>query len=217
MKKHFIYGEKEIEYLKKADPTLSAIIDEIGLIERSVIPDLFTSLVNSIVGQQISTKAADTVWSRVMDKFGVISPETFHNASLEEIQQCGISMRKANYIKDTAKKIFSSEFNINELYTLSDEEVIKKLCKLYGIGVWTAEMTLIFCMQRPNVMSWGDLGIQRGLRMLYNHKKIDKKLFQKYKLRYSPYASVASLYLWAIAGGACNLEDPAPKLIKKRK
>lgn len=217
MSEIFIYGEKEIDYLKKADPALSAIIDEIGLIERSVIPDLFTSLVNSIVGQQISTKAADTVWSRVMDKFRVINPETFHNVSLEEIQQCGMSMRKANYIKDTATKVFSGNLNIEELYSLPDEEVIKKLCELNGIGVWTAEMTLIFCMQRPNVMSWGDLGIQRGLRMLHRHKKIDKKLFQKYKLLYSPYASVASLYLWAIGGGAGNLEDPAPKPIKKRK
>lgn len=213
MSEIFIYGEKEINYLKKADPALSTIIDEIGPIERRVTLDLFTSLVNSIVSQQISTKAAETVCSRIMDKFGVISPETLHNASLEEIQQCGMSMRKANYIKDTATKVFPSKLNIEELYTLSDEEVIKKLCELNGIGVWTAEMTLIFCMQRPNVMSWDDLGIQRGLRMLHRHKKIDKKLFQKYKLRYSPYASVASLYLWAIAGGACNLEDPAPKPI----
>ena len=217
MSETFIYGEKEIDYLKKADPALSAIIDEIGVIERRVNPDLFTSLINSIVSQQISTKAAVTVWSRVIDKFGVISPETLHNVSLEEIQQCGISMRKANYIKDTATKVFTGDLNIKELYSLPDEEVIKKLCELNGIGVWTAEMTLIFCMQRPNVMSWGDLGIQRGLRMLHRHNKIDKKLFQKYKLRYSPYASIASLYLWAIAGGACNLDDPAQKSLKKTK
>lgn len=217
MSEIFIYGEKEIDYLKKADPALSVIIDEIGLIERSVIPDLFISLVNSIVAQQISTKAADTVWGRVMEKFGVISPETFHNAPLDEIQQCGMSMRKANYIKDTATKVFSGDLNIEGLYELSDEEVIKKLCELNGIGVWTAEMTLIFCMQRPNVMSWGDLGIQRGLRMLHRHKKIDKKLFQKYKCLYSPYASVASLYLWEIGGGASNLEDPASKPVNKIK
>ena len=84
------------------------------------------------------------------------------------------------------------------------------------VGIWTAEMILIFCMQRPNIMSWGDLAIQRGLRMLHRHKKIDKKLFEKYKRRYSPYASVASLYLWKIAGGACNLIDYAPKLTKNR-
>lgn len=213
----FIYGEEEINHLKKVDPALGAIIDEIGPIERVVISDLFTSLINSIVGQQISTKAADTVWKRVVDRFGEIRPETLYNCSLEEIQQCGMSIRKASYIKDTAAKVFSGEFNIDDLYKLSDEEVIKELCELNGIGVWTAEMTLIFCMQRPNIMSWGDLGIIRGLRMLYRHRKIDRKLFQKYKRRYSPYASVASLYLWEIAGGACNLKDPAYKLTRKKK
>lgn len=213
----FVYGEKEIDYLKKVDPKLGAIIDEIGPIERKVIPDLFTSLVHSIVGQQISTKAADTVWKRVVERFGDIRPETMHNASLEEIQQCGMSMRKANYIRNTAAKVFSGEFDIDELYTFSNEEVIGKLCELNGIGIWTAEMTLIFCMQRTNIMSWGDLGIQRGLRMLYRHRKIDKKLFQKYKRIYSPYASVASLYLWEIAGGATDLKDCAPKLTKNKK
>lgn len=212
----FIYGDKEIEYLKTVDSALGAIIDEIGTVERRVSHDLFTSLINSIVGQQISTKAADTVWKRLVEHVGEISPENLHISPLEEIQQCGMSMRKASYIKDTAEKVFSGEFNIDELYTLSDEEVIKKLCELNGIGIWTAEMTLIFCMQRPNVMSYGDLGILRGLRMLYRHRKIDKKLFQKYKRRYTPYASVASLYLWEIAGGACNLKDFAPKLTKKK-
>lgn len=211
----FIYGREEIEYLRNADPALGAVIEEIGPIKRTVISDLFTSLIHSIVGQQISTKAANTVWNRIVEHFEEINPENLYNAPLEEIQQCGMSMRKANYIKDTATKVLSGEFDIEELYTLSDEEVIKKLCELNGIGIWTAEMTLIFCMQRPNVMSWGDLGIQRGLRMLHSHSIIDKKLFQKYKSRYSPYASVASLYLWDISTGTLNLEDPALKLIKK--
>lgn len=212
----FIYGEKEIAYLKKKDKALGAIIDEIGVINRPVISDLFTALVNSIVGQQISTKAMDTVWRRFVEKFPQITPQVIDNAPIEEIQQCGMSMRKASYIKNVAATIVNGELNIDELYTLSDDEVIKKLSALHGVGIWTAEMILIFCMQRPNIMSWGDLGIQRGLRMLHRHRKIDKKLFQKYKRRYSPYASVASLYLWEIAGGACNLKDNAPKLNKKR-
>ena len=213
----FIYGEKEIEYLKKADPVLGAIIDEIGLIERKVIPDLFTSLINSIVGQQISSKAMATVWGRFKERFSPITPVTLNEASLDEIQQCGMSMRKATYIKEATAKIVSGELDIVELYTLSEEEVIKKLSALHGIGVWTAEMIMIFCMQRPNIMSWGDLAIIRGLRMLYRHRKIDKMLFQKYKRRYSPYASVASLYLWEIAGGAGNLKDLAPKVTKSKK
>lgn len=217
MSNNFNYGENEIEFLKRVDPALGAIINEIGLIEREVSSDLFTSLINSIISQQISTKAADTVRKRLLERVGEIRAETLNNASLEEIQRCGMSMRKANYIKDTAAKVFSGEFDIEQLYALPDEEVIKRLCELHGIGVWTAEMMLIFCMQRPNVMSWGDLGIHRGLRMLYGQERIDKKLFQQYKNRYSPHASVASLYLWAISSGANNLEDPAPKPIKKVK
>ncbi|MDD2474416.1 MAG: DNA-3-methyladenine glycosylase [Dysgonamonadaceae bacterium] len=217
MPKIFIYGEKEIEYLKKVDPTLGAIIDQVGPIERVVISDLFTALVNSIVGQQISSKAMDTVWGRFEKRFPQITPKALYNTSLDEIQQCGMSMRKANYIKEAASKVLSGELDIDELYTLSEEEVIEKLSALHGVGVWTAEMIMIFCMQRPNIMSWGDLAIQRGLRMLYHHRKIDKKLFQKYKRRYSPYASVASLYLWEISGGAGNLIDYAPKLKKNKK
>ena len=212
----FIYGEKEIEFLKKSDPVLAKIIEEVGPIKRTIIPDLFTALVNSIVGQQISSKAMDTVWGRFEERFPQITPETINNATLEEIQQCGMSIRKATYIKEAAAKIVSGELDIDELYTLSDEEVIEKLSALHGVGIWTAEMIMIFCMQRPNIMSWGDLAIQRGLRMLYRYRKIDKKLFQKYKRRFTPYASVASLYLWAVAGGAGDLKDPALKLAKNK-
>ena len=93
-----------------------------------------------------------------------------------------------------------------------DEEVIRELSALKGIGVWTAEMILLFCMQRPDVFSYDDLAIQRGLRMVYHHRKIDRKLFEKYRRRFSPYCSVASLYLWAAAGGAVpGLKDYALK------
>lgn len=199
MSEVFIYGEKEINHLKNSDPILGAHIDKIGPIERTVIPDVFTALINSIVGQQISSKAKDTVWKRFEKRFPNITPKVLNYASIEEIQQCGMSMRKATYIKDAAATIFNDKLNINTLYTLPDEEVIKKLSSLYGVGVWTAEMILIFSLQRPNVMSWSDLGIRRGLKILYNHNKIDKELFQKYKSRYSPYSSVASLYIWEIA------------------
>jgi DNA-3-methyladenine glycosylase II len=95
-------------------------------------------------------------------------------------------------------------YDIHSLNGLSDDEVCAKLTELDGIGVWTAEMLMIFSMQRPNILSYGDLAIHRGLRMVYNHEKIDRATFNKYRERYTPYASVASLYLWAIAGGAID-------------
>ena len=85
---------------------------------------------------------------------------------------------------------------------MSDAEAIAALSSLKGIGVWTAEMILLFCLQRPDVLSYGDLAIQRGLRMVYHHREVTPQLFEKYRRRFSPYGSVASLYLWVVAGGA---------------
>lgn len=197
----FKYGQIEIDYLKKKDKRLGEAIERIGMIERKVIPDLFTALVNSIVGQQISSKAADTVWNRMLERFGEITPQKVTNTAVEEIQQCGLSMRKANYIKNIGDVVMKGDLNLEELSKLSDEEICRQLSALNGIGVWTAEMLMIFSMQRPNIVSWGDLAIRRGMMILYHHKELDKTRFERYRKRYSPYGSVASLYLWAIAGG----------------
>ncbi|MFG6371149.1 MAG: DNA-3-methyladenine glycosylase 2 family protein, partial [Turicimonas muris] len=110
------------------------------------------------------------------------------------------------------KKFVDRYLAIERLRFLSDNAVCKELVKLDGIGVWTAEMLLIFSMRRPNILSFGDLAILRGMRMVYHHRQISKKLFEKYKKRLSPYASVASLYFWAVAGGAVlEMKDYATK------
>ena len=196
---YFKYGKKEIEFLKSRDPVLGEAIGRIGRIKREITPDLFTALINSIVGQQISSKAQATVWKRIEEKFNPITPEIIHSASPEELQSCGISMRKAEYIKNIAAVVLEGSLNLAELNDLSDDEVCKKLDDLKGIGVWTAEMLMIFSMQRKDILSYDDLAIQRGLRILYRHKAITPKLFEKYRKRYSPYASIASLYLWHIS------------------
>ncbi|WML34531.1 DNA-3-methyladenine glycosylase [Clostridium sp. OS1-26] len=215
----FQYGETEIKYLKEKDKFLAEAIDRIGMIERQIIPNLFAALVNSIVGQQISMKAWDTIWNRMKECFGEITPENIVAQTDESVQQCGMSMRKVKYIKDAAEKVMSGELNIEELATLPDDEVCKQLSALNGIGVWTAEMLMTFSMQRPNVMSWDDLAIHRGIRILYHHRKVDKKKFEKYRRRYSPYCTVASLYLWEIAGGALDLKDAVGKkpIAKKKR
>ena len=201
MSEYFQYGEKEIEFLKKADKKLAAVIEHIGIIKRPVIPDLFTALVHSIVSQQISNKARNTIWKRIENKLNKITPTTIHDLSVEEVQQFGISFRKANYIKSAAQKITNGELNLNSLYKLSDKEVCNQLTQLNGVGIWTAEMLMIFSMQRPNILSYGDLAIHRGLQILYQQEKIDKDTFNEHWKRYTPYASVASLYLWEIASG----------------
>jgi DNA-3-methyladenine glycosylase II len=212
MMAYFQYGEKEIEHLKRVDKRLAAVIDQIGMIGRAVIPDLFAALVHSIIGQQISTKAHKTVWKRMQTELSEISPVVMDDLPLERLQQFGMTFKKATYIKTIAHKITTGEFDLDSLHVLSDEEVCTKLSKQNGIGVWTAEMLMIFSMQRPNVLSYGDLAILRGMRMVYHHRKIDKNTFNKYWKRYTPYASVASLYLWAVAGGAIEeMKDYAPK------
>lgn len=209
---YFKYGEKEISYLKNKDKKLAEVIEKVGLIERETDPELFSALVHHIVGQQISTKAQATIWERIKNSFGSVTPERVLNASMDEIRSFGISLRKVEYIKDFAEKVHTGEFDIEAAEKMEDDELIKYLTTLKGVGVWTAEMILLFCLQRPNVFSFDDLAIQRGLRMVYHHRKIDRKLFEKYRRRFSPYCSVASLYLWAVSNGAIpEMKDYAPK------
>ncbi len=209
---YFQYGDKETEYLKKKDKVLGEVIEKIGHIEREVDSDLFSSVIHHIIGQQISTKAQATIWRRMKEQFGEVTAESILAADIPKLQSFGMTFRKAEYIKDFAEKVQSGAFDLEEISRLPDNEAIKKLAALKGIGVWTAEMILLFCLQRPDIFSFDDLAIQRGLRMVYHHRKIDRKLFEKYRRRFSPYCSVASLYLWAAAGGAVpGMRDYAPK------
>lgn len=217
---YFIYGSKEVDYLKRKDKVFGELIDQIGPIERETDTDLFSSVVHHIIGQQISTKAQTTIWNRMREKYGEVNAETISAADPDELQSLGMTFRKVEYIKDFAGKVHSGEFNLEAIPEMSDEDAIKALASLKGIGVWTAEMILLFCLQRPDIFSYDDLAIQRGLRMVYHHRKIDRKLFEKYRRRFSPYCSVASLYLWAVAGGAVpGMKDYAPrsKTVRKKK
>ena len=164
--------------------------------------DLFAAVVHHIIGQQISMKAQATIWQRMRDALGTVDAEHLLAAGVPQLQQLGMTFRKAEYITDFAEKIRSGAFNLGSVKHMSDADAIRALSSLKGIGVWTAEMILLFCLQRPNVFSYDDLAIQRGLRMVYHHRKIDRKLFEKYHRRFSPYCSVASLYLWEVSGGA---------------
>jgi DNA-3-methyladenine glycosylase II len=209
---YFEYGNEEIEFLKSRDKVLGAAIDQIGLIYREVDSDLFSSVVHHIIGQQISTSAQATIWQRLTNSLEDINADTICTLELNELQKFGMTYKKAGYIKDFAEKVRNKEFDIEMLNRLPDQEVVKELSALKGIGVWTAEMLMTFSMQRPDIVSFGDLAIHRGMRMLYHHKTIDREKFEKYKRRYSPYGTVASLYLWAIAGGAITgMRDYAPR------
>ena len=209
---YFEYGDKEISYLREKDKKLAEVIDRLGFIKREIDTDLFSSVIHHIIGQQISTKAQATIWKRMVDSFGTVDAEKILSAGILQLQSFGMTFRKAEYITDFAKKVHDGDFDLQAVSQMSDEEAIKALSSLKGIGVWTAEMILLFCLQRPDILSFDDLAIQRGLRMVYHHRKIDRKLFEKYRRRFRPYGSVASLYLWAVSGGAIpEMRDYAPK------
>ena len=197
--KYFEYDSKAIQYLKNVDPILGQAIDEIGDIKREVTPDLFEGLVSSIIAQQISSKAADTVWSRFERLCGPVTPLSVSQTTPESIQAQGMSMRKAKYIHQIACLVADGQLDLNALSHENDDTIAKTLKSLPGIGVWTAEMLMIFSMQRPDIVSWDDLAIRRGMMKLYGLDTLDKKTFMHYKQLYSPYGSVASLYLWAIS------------------
>lgn len=148
----------------------------------------------------------------MQDNLGVVNADTVLAAGINHLQSFGMTFKKAEYITDFAVKVQSGAFDLEGIWDKTDDEAIEELSSLKGIGVWTAEMILLFCMQRPNVFSYGDLAVLRGMRMVYHHRKIDRKLFEKYRRRLSPYCSVASLYFWAVAGGAIpEMKDYAPK------
>ncbi len=198
---YFQYGEKEIEYLKSKDKKLAEVIDRLGHLYRPVNHDLFSSIVHSIIGQQISTKAHQTIWNKMINEMGKIDSKTLISAGKEKIQSFGMTFKKADYILKFAEKVHCKDIDLNSFFNKSDEEIIKELSSLDGIGIWTVEMILLHCLERPNILSYGDLAILKGMKMVYHHKEIDKKRFEKYRKRFSPYGSVASIYFWAVAGG----------------
>ncbi|HIU10912.1 MAG TPA: DNA-3-methyladenine glycosylase 2 family protein [Candidatus Avidehalobacter gallistercoris] len=209
---YFQYGEQELAYLKSKDKKLAAVIERVGPIKRAVDGDLFSSVLHHIIGQQISTKAQQTIWTKLTAELELITPDTILACGRDRLQAFGTTWKKADYILDFAQKVQSGKFGIEALNGMTDAEAIAALCSLKGIGVWTAEMILLFCFQRPNIFSYGDLAIQRGVRMVYRHKELPKERFERYRRRFSPYCSTASLYFWAVAGGAVpELTDPAAK------
>lgn len=196
---YFEYGQKEINHLKRKEPVLGKEIDRLGKIKRKTKPDVFAALISSIISQQVSTRSAQTVEDRLKKLVGEITPINLHQLTREEIQQCGMSMRKADYIKGITEKAVFNEIDFDHLHQLSNQEIKKEFISLKGVGEWTAEMLLIHAFERKDIISYKDLGIRRGMMKLYGLEELTLETFHYFKEKYSPYASVASIYLWAIS------------------
>jgi DNA-3-methyladenine glycosylase II len=187
------------KHLQQQDKVLAKLIDQIDLSLR--IPDgsYFESLVESIISQQLSVKASDTIYTRFKKLFKNerINPEEALNLSDDVIRATGISYQKISYIKDLAQKTIESGIVFEQFEIMTDEEIITELVKVKGIGRWTAEMFLMFAMGRPDVFSYGDLGLQNAIQRLYGLKeKPNKKQAEKIAGKWKPYRTLACRYLW---------------------
>ena len=175
---------------------------------------IFQALLRSIVYQQISGKAAASILARVEALFpkNKPTPDALLRLSNEELRGAGLSAQKVVYVKDLAAKCLDGTIDEKQFPKMSSEEIIAHLVQVKGIGVWTAQMLLIFTLYRPDILPWGDLAIQKGFRTLYKLRSLpDKKKMEKLAKEWRAHATAASWYLWRIADG----EKPEPK--KKRK
>tara|TARA_B100000941_G_scaffold280874_1_gene247752 strand:- start:34 stop:660 length:627 start_codon:yes stop_codon:yes gene_type:complete len=198
MSKPPTYWKKAKKILAKRDKVMAKLISiykDGSLITRN---DVFFSLCKSIIGQQISVAAANSVFLRFKRKCkGKINPKTVNSLSTSSLKSCGLSKQKAKGIKELAKKLISKEFKPQLIKKMSDDEAIEYLSKLRQIGKWSAEMILLFTFNRPNIWPLQDIGLLRAISNNYKKKYFPPKNFlNKLYKRYSPYCSVATWYLW---------------------
>jgi DNA-3-methyladenine glycosylase II len=194
--------------LAASDPTMAALIERVGKIDietrlkrrQEERPgDAYGALLRAIVGQQLSTKAARTIYLRVLDLFDgtTPSPERLLEASEAELRGAGLSGRKTEYVRDLASHVLSGELELDRLDRLGDEEVIEEIVAVRGLGRWTAEMFLLFHLQRPDVLSGGDLGIRKAVQVEYGLEEMPApQRVLEIGERWRPHRSLASLYLW---------------------
>ncbi len=186
-KKHLLIGDK----------ILGKIISSYHGEFLTVRGDAFFTLARSIVGQQISVKAADTIWGKFATRLGDVTPKNTIKAAEANLRECGLSAQKVRYLHGLAEHFMENETHIKNWDKLSDEEIIKELTSLNGIGRWTAEMFMIFHLARPDILPLADIGLQKAIFRHYNNSE-KMTLAEIFELaqKWKPYRSVATWYLW---------------------
>jgi DNA-3-methyladenine glycosylase II len=189
---------KAVIHLKKSDPVLRAIIERVGPCRMEFGPAEFSSVAEAIVYQQLNGKAAVTIFERFAALAGEpLTPEGILKLTDAQLRSVGLSKQKSAYLKDLAAKTASGVLDFSCLPKLPDEEVIKHLTQVKGIGVWTAHMFLIFSLRRPNVLPTGDYGVQVAVKKHYKKRKLPKpKDMEKIARAWEPYRSIACWYMW---------------------
>ena len=194
---HYDLDNEKVKYLITTDDKLGKLIKYINKTELIIEEDGFKCIVKYIIGQQISDKARETIWQRVCAILKNITPENILAINDNELRKVGLSERKINYIKILASAVISEDINFYDFKELTNEEIIKKLTALKGIGQWTAEMYLIFSLGRENVLSKGDGTIRRTIQWMYDLDKLpSSEILLKYFSSWTQYATIVSSYLW---------------------
>jgi len=189
---------KAILHLKKSDPVMSAVIERVGPFRMEYGEPTFHSLAEAIVYQQLNGKAAVTIFKRFTDAAGdPVTPEGILKMTEQQMRAVGLSKQKSSYLRDLAEKTKAGLLEFDRLPDLPDVEVIEHLTLVKGIGVWTAQMFLIFTLRRPDVLPTGDYGVQVAIKKHYRKRKLPKpKDMEKIAKPWSPYRSIACWYLW---------------------
>ena len=192
-------AKKIADHFKSVDHILYSVIEKIGVPAPTTSNDYFSNLCETIINQQLSDKAAATIFARFKKLFprGKITPQAILKLSHAKIRSCGTSNGKVSFLKDLAKKVLTEGLRLDGLDKLSDELIMKELTKVKGIGPWTAEMFLMFSLGREDVFSHGDLGLRKAIKKLYKFKKEPtRSQIEKIVEKWKPYRTYASRILW---------------------
>lgn len=192
------YGKLEMEYVSQQYQEMEFLVNKYGHLERGITTDVFSSLVQHIVGQMLSIYVARTLNERLIKCVDKITPQNIIAIEESEIRNCGISSKKAAYIKQLAEDVNSGIYDFDLLNDMSDEEVVQYLTHIIGVGVWTAEMIAEFTLGRLNIFSFGDVALQNGIKKAHGYKTLSKQRFERLRKKYSPYCTAASLYYYAL-------------------
>jgi DNA-3-methyladenine glycosylase II len=191
------YWARATRELAERDAVLRELVGRFQGLALASRGDAFSTLARSIVGQQISVKAAQSVWDRLAKRLGTVTPESLARSRKPALRNCGLSGQKAGYLKDLAGKFLDGTLDPGRWHALEDEVLILELTQVRGIGRWTAEMVLMFHLARPDVLPLADLGLQRAMRLHYNRgRSLSVARMQKIGSTWAPWRSVATWYLW---------------------
>ena len=197
------YWPKAVEYLKSNDSILSRVIDENLRPFLSPNGDVGNTLIKSIVGQQISVKAADSVWRKMTGLLGTVIPENIVSCDLQDLRGCGLSMRKSEYILDFSRLWVDSLSDL-DWFSMDGEDVRSRLLELRGVGPWTIDMVMIFALGQPDILPLGDIGLIRAIEKTYaGGSNLGVEDLLDISAGWSPYRTVATWYLWRVV-------DPEP-------